>query len=63
MFLRSLKQVTWKKSAIYFLSPKEEHNTNGNMKSSKMKLSYIIIVKFSVLLLIFDAPLYKWNVF
>ena len=31
------------------------------MKSSKMKLLYIILAEFSVLLLIFDAPLLSFD--
>ena len=49
IFLRSLKQVIWKKSIFYFLSPQYEYNANTKMKSSMMKLSYTIPLTFSVL--------------
>ena len=42
-----------------FVSPQQEYNVTTKFKSYKMKLSYIILAKFSVLLLIFDVPLFS----
>ena len=42
-----------------FVSPQQEYNVTTKIKSYKMKLSYIILAKFSVLLLIFDVPLFS----
>ena len=64
IFLCTLKQVVWKKSVFYFSPYFYLHNKSTMLMLKwrmpkwgfKMKLLYIILVTFSVILLIVDAP-------